>query len=419
MTQKPAGRRVAAVVGSTVIVLSMSGTLPARADDGKRDGGSGIDRVLPELRTPDKIKSKAIARGRITDKGTGNSAAGALVALEAWPSAADLGKVKMGETATVTTVAKAVTDKNGAYELKVENGEVLRPYVNERGVVDFVVVVHTKGGAAIGGAPVRVDTDGADRVEPVSDPLTGGAGSVVDVEAADPITPAEAATLAARGEAPRSIEGSSKWVKIRSLGLFDVQVDHIASTNKKISVDVTNNSGSWSTLGWGSSVKAATSGYSMGGTSEVKTVSNANYGTEAVPSGKSNFSVKYFRDMEYVLFQLHTESLFKPWGPVNQWRVTPSGYVGGGWRTRGHAVPGASKCSKSDTKTWTLSTQLATTFSAGVNSSPKIGIDMSSRSGRSSMQKIVFRNAAQGTQYQVCGTTDYPGRSNTGALVAK
>lgn len=405
-----------AVLASTLalslpIILGPFGT--ASADDGVAQAKRQLRDFLPELSTPDDVAARPLARGRITHaKSKGSPAAGALVTLQVWPNPVDFAKIPIGGTVPVATVAKSVTDAKGAYELKLDDPSLLTPYLDGTGSVDVEVVVESIEGRMT----TRAATIAVVRTSRGVEPADAGAALVADLAAEDVTSPAKA--IVKRGDRPRGGPYRYYWKKVSSLGVRDMLIEHIASTVSEVKVQVTNKKGTSSELGIGSSLSSANAGFKLVGTTTVTSDIDTKYGAENLVNGTST---RYFRDVEYELVRLY-EQTSTTTTALKHWQARPSGYVGGYFRTYKNTIPSTptANCTRLGRDgEMSLKTSEATTFSAGVEISKKIGIYLSSRSGRSASQAVTFTNTSTTTDRKVCGVKNLPGKANSGVLVAR
>jgi hypothetical protein len=375
-------------------------------------GDEAIDEILPELPASDDIAAIPLAEGEVRDPASGEPQDGAVVTLEAWPTAEEIGQLQVGDTVPVVTIAKDETDADGSYELKVDDQDLIAPYLSDNGDVQLEVVVHTEYGDQAMGATVSVDLTESGDVVPIGNTADGAGTATIDLSA-DSVLSAAELLAEETGERPRSLE--SGWSVAKDLGLRNVQFEHVASTKAGVSAKVYHEKSRTATVGYGASTTGAASGYKVSGTQSITIGTTNDFAKET-----GSFSSKYFFQEKYVVLRKYVIGDGTGWKPVaqNQWKVQPSGTTTGGFATKNHPVPSATACGTYSAGSHVFSTKQATTFSAGVSLAGAVGIDFSSKSGRTTGQKVTFSYGGSGV-FKICGVNNYPGNDNTGALVAK
>lgn len=401
-------RRIPASIAAalTISLIAASETMVGQP------AANALSPQTPALAESNAIAGPTAVSGRVTVKG--RPAAGALVTLRVWPTPEHLAQIPIGGVVPVAVVANAVTDATGDYELKVADPRLIADYRDSRGAINAEVVVASRmstGTAVAKTLASNTDTEASAQ--------SGTSGARVNISATDAATPAQ--LLQTGSLFPNANGGpTSIWFKVASLGLRTVQIEHVATTVAGASAKVTNAAASYSELGIGASVTSASAGFTLSGTSSVKAETSASYPKQS-QSGSKATSVKYYREVEYDLYQefwVMTGSK----KAMPHWEARPTGYVGGGWTVGKFTVPTVAKSNCTNLGhgvTMTLNSTAATTFSGGVSLSKIIGINLSSKSGRSATQKVVISNTSSKVNMQVCGVTGLPGKANSGALVIR
>ncbi|MDR1633345.1 MAG: hypothetical protein LBS27_00115 [Bifidobacteriaceae bacterium] len=411
-------RCVAASAAFAAAALAISGASSNAAEASGPDASTEeafLEEYIPELPLPDDTGAAPVAEGVVADPLTGEPQEGALVTLEAWPRPEDLAAIPVGQAAQVTTVAKAVTDTGGQFELKIEDASLVDQYADDQGQVDLDVVVLVEGGRESAGFTAVVSADDSDGVEVISTTEDGTGTAGIELAATEPLSPQDAVE---ESETAAGLKDSyCNWFKWSTAPDVIMQFEHLASTTNQVQGTTKYQSGRSSIVGWAASTKS-TIGYSAKGTKTV--TSNATYGFNTYTGP---FSTRFFRYVGYDKWRFGCVPSYNPKITVwqEQYQIKPSGYAHGAKEDSKAATPSAGHCEPIANNV-TYASHKATTFTGGVDFANSFAtIDLQATSGRDSGISSTFKlkSGATARGFQVCGTTNFPFKNNPGALVAK
>jgi hypothetical protein len=416
-------RYMIAVASTGTVTLSLGMSAGAQDEPTAEASQAALEEFLPNLPPPEEIAAEPVAEGVIADA-SGEPVEDALVVLEVWPRPEDLATLEVGDVVPTEVVGKAVTDRNGEFELKLDDPEILALYGDEDGNLDVEVAVYTDSGLeTLGGATVVVEETPGGELAPTTadsavdeDPVIEVAAEVEDALEITEVVEELAATEQQQvGQTP----SGDRWVLVENLGLRDAQFAHLASKLKTVTADLSFSKSSKTTVGWASSTKTATTGFSVAGTTSLTFSATVSPSTQ----GPKAFSTQYFTQVEYARYRM--QHCATGWGCTwrDKWQVKPTGVVTGGFVRASGTYPPQNYCSKFN-GTFVIDSQTQSTYSVGVDLKSKIGkvlgidINASMQAGFSSSQKVTFKNSSK-SNYEICGTTNYADRSKAGALTAR
>lgn len=366
------GRRIAVSLSVSILVTSVA------VGDGSASSPLDAD-WLPELRLSDQLQGPIVIKGRVE-----GATAGTLTLL-AWPTSDLLADAKVGDNVKIFPVGKAVVAGDGSFALRVDPAVPMQEVIEVDGIVNFDLMYQGDSGFAVYSFPRRqtmteaglawTSVDGAgDTLEVTL--LPDGSHQDNDVEVTDAADNSCGATILAT------------WNEI----------DHVVGeiyTGPNATGDFVYLSGSSSTVGVGYSTSGNYGTWSLSGTTTKSSTFTENFPLQGTYRSKrfiTNFGWRKYRNWctqpSYVYYQ-----------------TKPYAFQGGQSITNG-SPPSAVNCVSYVPGGSTIKdTGTAVTWSAGVEISYYIGIDLTSRTGFNTQTKLTFNWVDYG---QLCGSNDYP-----------
>lgn len=408
MKSKARAVRMAALSAALAMLLTSTTAL---ADAGESTPASEF---LPTVRDSAGLSTPVIASGRTV--GTdGRGLGGTQVALYAWPPDEVMSSIKVGETVRVEAVAKATTDSAGRYTLRVDEAIDMSRFAAETdGWLDLQVVAVAPNGTdrtvhsfsvqygESAGVPRFVDQQialgGASEPRPRVAPT-------VDLT----IKPGQHAFPGVQtGVIAENAPILPKACDYTLWSLYTPQWDLVGAAylaTSGVTAQFTYLSGASSSLGVGFSLSGAYGTWSASGTS-----SKSSTATITFPSFTGSGQYRYF-DTKFQYGKYNGKC-----APEPEWQTRVHSFSGGSNTRVPSSAPSATYCvpfvaGSSFEKT----SSSATTWSNGMDMSPAIGIDLSTRTGYSTSAKMKFTFSST---RNLCGTSGYPG-GTPGQMVAK
>lgn len=366
------------------------------------------------------LTTPVIASGKYYDE-NGAPLAGKLVVLRVWPNEAVLSSLGVDDDVLISTVGKATTASNGAYELKVANVASLKPYASAAGDLDFEIVAPGDTGTTLSSftkplasiakrvkppagtvhpvdesdSSVLVTTPGPTTIDLLSDDTsldgaTTDDGTLVEEdETAEP----EVQKTALCNNKPKK-----KWTKP-----VPGVIVQAFSINDSGTTSVSYKSGGESSLAIG--IQGEYGGVEVSNTN-TKTIKAENTLTYKAIKGKHKTAFR--TTFEYTMF--HYSCMYgtniSQVREVDEYR--PTGWQGGSETVKLVTVPNARKCTPVEPGgSWTADATKATTIANGIKIKKYIGADLAMTSGYS---KTISLKYAWEKKASLCGTQDYPGK---------
>jgi hypothetical protein len=427
---------VALVVGATLGVgaggylpagaapPTLEGELPAVAQDSSAASAqletksapvldaevAALEQVLLELEAPTDLPGDPVVEGTVTVPGTDEPQLGALVTLEAWPRPSELANLRPGDRVPTVTVAKAMTDDQGDFALKLTDTEVLEQFADDAGDVDLEVVVLTPHGPEVAGGTVALDDlDSAIDPDFTAPPAIEG----VLIEAEDPVTPSELLLDQESAELSKAMECG--WYYDRGLGARDTRVAVLGSQTPLVRVSMTYQKGQASYVGWGVSSKTNATGYSQSATSKVSATIDAGYDDYTGP-----FRATYWRKTDYARYRYGCVGDTTQWKIryENKWQVKPTGGIHSSWSTKESITPPASSKCEIYEKSVSISGQTGLEIAGGVSIASVIGINFTSKTDFTSGTKATFTRTTGAGKFRICGSANFPSKPAAGTIIA-
>lgn len=320
--------------------------------------------------------------------------------LFAWPPNEVLGDLEVGEKIHLEPVGAAQIDRDGSFEVRVEDAEALQDYASEFGEVNLVL-------AADNG-----QIEFSESFSISSEDATGEDADVVDLGAVS-----KAGKYAPTARMPRTsqtqgyMEKSCSITKRENLGNHWIPVGGLFSTNSGTKIDFQYSSGQSSSLGAAISYSGATPGFSAGGTVSVSSTDSIDFPTMSV-TGSKLVKTKF----RYGRYE-NTCRIVNPGGVTyveKHYFVRPDLWVGGSYSTTVSA-PKATYCifyEKGTKHTKDKHQQVRWTGAASF-----YGVGLSAQTGWSTKGRLVvdFKSKAG----NLCGAGGFATESKAYQIVAK
>jgi hypothetical protein len=311
---------------------------------------------------------------------------GAKVNLIAWPRNSVTAASPQGATVPTHVVGSAVSSNSGRYAITVTNWSAVRAAANYGGVVNLEVMARHDGYVA---------------VHSFSRVLTASGGLAADNDAQKASTAPQQANLSLVG-GPSGRPGGTPCgttQKIKYLGKRWTVVGLTSSHVPGVVMNFTYTADSNSSLGVGFSSTGNNGSRSESGTATVSTS-----GSESWPAEVGAKSTLYKTLFKYWKFLVVCYGL----------QVNPTEWAAG--TARGHeGEPPASYCvPQIPGTTFTKTKTAAWEFSAGVSTSPVIGINLSAQTGYDHQASLSYHFPQR---RWLCGRNDDPG-GHPGYVVA-
>ena len=396
-------KKVLAGVASAALVVSMAQAAEAAPSP------------ILDVEDSAAMEGESIAEGRVVDK-TGKSYGKKLrVNLYLWPSDDVSSSLELGDALKVIPVAKAWTNTDGTFSLKLDRNLEISRSVGGDDYMDLEAVVETPDGRA----PHSFSVSTA-QIEEYERGNSGKFKQALNLR----LTPIEAGEQPARVKDADEVlveeygdytnKLSCEWVLTRDLGNREVAVGSGYMTASGITNQFVFESGASTTMGVAFSGTSAYGGFSQSGTT-TKTAS----GTQIYPkqTGEMNNRIyeTYFR---WGVFRERCQTSTVDWFWSNNWESRPNGWAAGAPTSYVNSAPTATFCTSMPMGAeFRKVSGKAATWSSGVQVAGDIGINLSSQSGWTS---VVESRWTFQLNRKLCGTNgSIGGTSNTLRLVGK
>ncbi len=401
--------------GRLVLAAALSaGVLSGSASVARAASGTPVSWV-PGIPDSASLSSPAFIAGTVRNA-SGSPAAGADVALVAWPSEEVQAQLKVGDTVTLTPLAQTRSRADGTFTLRLRSLADVMPMESTSGNVDFEIVTVGEG-------------DGVARYS-----FSSGVGA--NLSAVDPAQPSRANDVAKRGvdlrlgtpssgNLPKAEptaatdkdypcpSGSTYYLPVRETlvatsNVYDLVGD---AYNQKAGVVVkfTYSNNASSTLGVGYSATGGYGSWSQSGTATRSSTSSQSF--LWLYAYQNNYWDTEFEYGEYRETCANSAGYYQ-----DSYQVRPIEWIGGE-RERHPGTPNLTKCvwypgGPGDVVSRTGTA--AVNWSNGVDISGWLGsLSLSTQTGYSNSASITFdmNNASNIT---LCGRYDYPMGNNPG-----
>jgi len=382
--------------------------LPGGELDDATPAEEALLELYPEIEASSEITGEALIDGAVVDP-AGEPLEDVVVTLEAWPQGSNVKDIAIGEAIPVSIVAKALTDENGEFELKLEDTGVLDEYADS-GSVEFQVVTHAEDGEHAQGFSGLID-DSGDTVVLLDSTLEGPIETEIE-------EPAAVTDLLAEEEAlnPKFCA----WVKIGTYAKRDATITQIYSTASYVNTDFSYSKDQATTVGIGVNVGTSAVQFKASGTASVKTGSTVTFNTKkGVHSTGYRMSARYYKAQKYCYSTSLARGRGEPPTKYKEYRAMPIDLTGG-WSVALSVSAPATKANNCDTfeRVVTADRGSSVTWTNGIAFKDAIGTDLSTKISFSKGIKVTFTSPT-GKRYKVCGTTNYPQSGNPGLYVAR
>lgn len=392
-------------VAFTAVLLVAGAQAPSEPTDGPTPAqATQLAEYLPEIEPSTELDGPVLVAGHVQD-----ASAGVPVIATAWPSPAELGDLKVGDTVELVTIAKTLTDTDGNYELVADPAAVKDVVGTAKKVVNFDVTAPTSkdatattGASAVLSVATVAATSDEVLVEGDIDSVASEPELIGEVttSSADPDTNPDAepascggATLVARYDDRPTIIGSS------------------FSTTSKVTTDFEYQRGAESSLGYATSFTGKSGTFKNAGTRAVSSSSGTDYDTK---KGAHKTIYKKYQDYGKFRYCFMSPGTL----PVIQYQVAPIGVPNGSYTATATSTPTASYCVPYANASVYIERTKAQYWSSGVTLEGLIGMNLSAQTGWSSQTKLYIKRTS-GTSFRLCGTNNEPEQTNSGRLIAK
>ncbi|MGW3289983.1 DNRLRE domain-containing protein [Streptomyces sp. NPDC001002] len=419
------------------------------------------DSELAGITDSASLTTPVVSSGTIKDS-SGNTVAGADVVLYAWPDNESDDALEEGDSVKLQPVAKAISDSDGGYTLRVASASSLTPQAATDGTVNLETVAYSGSHQALFNFPrtlvtssgstayLAATTDAsattvadADTTPVVADLVldnptqisaysssTDGASNGVDEESDstpgsltdDPDSAAGSAEDDAAAAASAASDGTDDTTAAagvtkgctgqlkKKLGEHWVIAGQTYSATTGVKHTFSYSRGADSSLGVGVSATGAYGSFTGSGT-----ISKSSSITMDYPEYGNHRGVYYKTEFSWGKY-LMTCSMGGRGAPVSQhYEARARGYYGGA-KTSTAYIPTAKHCAYQQKGTkFTRTTSHAITWSDGADLANVIGISLSTETGYSSDATVAYSFDAN--RY-LCGTGGAPGGSHPYNFVA-
>lgn len=343
------------------------------------------DDWLPAVAKSAALSTPVVASGTVAGR-DGSGETGALVELRAWPSVDELDAMDEGDQFDLEPVARAVTDNDGHYELRVDPATSLDPYAAKNGSIDLEVVAHTD--QRFGVSTFNVVADDSEAAGDTSVATRSATGEVASSAQADISLRGDLDAAGTSAGGPRSV-----CEEIKNLGPKAVVLGTSHSRASGVKITFTHTQTASSSLGVG----VKTGGWHQEGTvSRESTVSTTYPKALGKTLGKAYRTGWTYKKYECVL---HNP------GPIIWKETRPTNHYGGA-RKVDVSVINAHHCGPyGPGAKLKMNRATAKNYTGGVKIGDAIGVNLSARTGYSSKTKFLY----EATKHRrFCGDTGGP-----------
>lgn len=401
---------------------------------------------LTDIPLSSELETDVVASGTIETADGDEFAANLPVALYGWPSIDVLDSMAIGESVHLTPIAKALTDADGSFELRIDDPAAAERLATDEGLVDLQVQAWSPDSAASYSFTKQLTEDDGELV--LDDPDEAGdvtaedaaAGEVEDAAAEDAAAEdagtedaaaedgGEAADLelvaepvgdaeALPDDAEQVFEKSDVCgaTKLWNATGVDVIVGRMYSSTVGIRSYFKLSQSGTATLGVATSVSGKYGGYDQSGTTTVTLDDSFTWEKSKLTTGRqfvTDFTYSKFSNWCYPVYASPSQK------QVYSYTVKPTRWEGGGF-TQSESVPSvkAANCRPfAGLTTQTKASTKATTNTLGVKIKSILGINLTSKSGYTGKVTAKIYNISQ-KKKTLCGTSGTP--SSPGRFLAK
>jgi hypothetical protein len=374
------------------------------------------------VRTADGDSMTSLVSGRVTDE-SGDPAKETPILLYAWPSNEVTKDLAVGDQATMQMLADTTTDAEGRFSLDLAVDATLEPLAGQDRMVNFTVLagdgtsiapysfartLHSTNGTYTlsevgeGAVPSDVAPSPAETVQ-VNLSLNGSGSDQYSTEAEatsyDDLPPEQAVPFQKGCGAYLQQDLGARWVIVGQ---------HYAITDM-VQVNFTYRAGSSSALGVGWSLNGEYGGFKLSGTNAKASYSEIGFAPAGHwARGVRRTAFRYGKFFHYCVGQAGAA--------VHWYEVRAINHVGGAQSIYGSWYPDANYCLPYEARSGQkLERTLSLEWSAGADVSAAIGMDLSARTGYSTVTTTHYIIGP--LQRRLCGKYAYPseaGQSGSG-----
>lgn len=417
--------------------LLLLGTPFAEANSASPQSKAAND-WLSALADSRSLEGDVVVSGKVLQKGRQKPAAGAIVHLQAWPSAEMLAALEEGESFELTPLAKTVTRPDGSFKLIVDPKVNMDRLRSANGNIDVDVVAMTKTGIVTNSFSIVQVEEARENAFSVAqvDRKTGKVKKpmYVDLEINNPSrtklagtefedrkedsaqSEAEAGEYAAvfnevqatsiPAECNRNWPGSVKYIKDLGPQTVTVGTIHTATSGKNMKFTYTTSAES--SLGVGFSWSGSYGTYSSGG--ELSKSRSQSVGWGEYKAATSLYLNTQYSYAKYCITQPMDGTL------IHFYEARPVQHLLSATTQTATLPSSTSYCRPwSSNTSGEKSTTTATKWTNGVSIKPVIGIDLSARTGYATNAKVNWTFVSAG---RLCGVNGYP-ENSPGRLVMR
>jgi hypothetical protein len=377
---------------------------------------------------------------------SGRAMSGATITLVAWPTDAELAKLRPGDPVPMTRIGITTADSSGRYSLALDQAAV-KQWIAARpasSAINVELAATTDTAAAVAATTLMVDgastasgatsfaasESSAVTVSPRSPvplsnfttamasgtwapsaPSASGAVGIDLITKVMATTPA-AKTTGASVSADASVSAAASAVcgtYQKSLGDQKVTLAEISGNHSAWSVKYAYTAAQSSTLGFGISATGGSGTYSVGGTAASSTTAGLNFNETGGIYGSMMFRTWWQYGQYYEDFCSPRNVFYYTARPV-QWHGAALTETGRDIFNASHCVPISSGNGV------TIANTTETTMSGGVNIASMIGINLSAQTGFKSTSELIVTLKRAGS---LCGSKAVWNMNDAGALTVK
>ena len=374
------------------------------------------DEVLPGITDSRELTSDPIVAGVLKTNGGAPVTEPQQVVLHAWPSNDILGAMQDGESVKLVPVAKATTEPDGTFKIKIDNTEILKAIKSDSNQVNFTLSSESSSGQySYSFSREMVETSNGVKFREVGaerkseKPAEAPAQTVPNAGPLNlTISPIASNASAEVGSGDVGAATSDDYrdkacytYKQYTYSPTWVTVGQSFVNTTGVTSDFVYSYGADSSLGIGVSTSGAYGSYSNGGTISASSTASVNFPTQGSYTAKrmrTQFSyAKFLIQCRYSSGYVYSE----------EYQLRPVSYAGGAQVVNNSYYPQANYCTYyAAGSAFTKNRTNAIQWTDGADTSGIIGISLSARTGYSNEAKARFNFSSARS---LCGTYDYPG----------